>query len=147
MTSDADIAALVARFEDCTQPVAQFRHRQHLQVAWWLLRGESLLSAMPRFIDGLRRYAASIGQAQIYHETMTWAYLLLVHDRLERAGRQRSWDEFERDHPELFTRELVHAYWKPETLASPLARRTFIFPDAPAAASSPSAANRTDDRR
>jgi hypothetical protein len=146
MTTDADIGALVARFEDCTQPVAQFRHRQHLQVAWWLLRNEPLLAAMPRFIDGLRRYAASIGQAQIYHETMTWAYLLFVHDRLERAGRQRSWDEFERDHPELFTRELVHAYWKPETLQSPLARRTFIFPDASAPASSPSAANRTGDR-
>ena len=147
MTSDSEVADLVARFEDCTQPVAQFRHRQHLQVAWWLLRQQPLLPAMARFVEGLQRYAASLGQSQIYHETMTWAYLLLVHDRLERAGRERSWAEFERDHPELFTRELVHAYWTPETLASPLARRTFILPDARAAASSPAAANRTDDRR
>lgn len=147
MTGDGEIADLVARFEACTLPVAQFHHRQHLQVAWWLLRAEPLLAAMARFVDGLRRYAASIGKAEIYHETMTWAYLLLVHERLERAGRERSWDEFERGHPELFTRELVHAYWTPETLASPLARRTFILPDARAAASSPAAANRTDDRR
>lgn len=146
MTSDGEVADLVARFEDCTQPVAQFRHRQHLQVAWWLLRNRPLLPAMARFVDGLQRYAASIGQSQIYHETMTWAYLLLVHDRLERAGRERSWDEFERDHPELFTRELLHAYWSPETLASPLARRVFIFPDAIPAPGSP-APSRTAGQR
>lgn len=130
MTTDSEIAELVARFENCTQPVAQFRHLQHVQVAWWLLRSEPPHLAMARFIDGLRRYAASIGQSHIYHETITWAYLLLVNERLERAGRDRSWDEFARDHAELFGPDLVKSYYAPETLASPLARRVFVFPDA-----------------
>lgn len=136
---DTDVAALVAAFEGCTLPPDGFHHRQHLQVAWWLLCHEPPLVAMPRFVDGLRRYAAHIGKPEVYHETITWAYLLLVNERLERAGRGRAWAEFERDHPELFRRELLAAYWTPETLASPLARRVFVFPDAcpPASTSSP----------
>lgn len=137
--ADADIAELVARFEGCTQPATEFHHRQHLQVAWWLLRAGPPLPAMLRYVDGLRRFAAHIGKAEIYHETITWTYLMLINERLERAGRERSWSQFAHDHPELFTRECVQAYYRPETLASPLARRVFVFPDAcpPAATSSP----------
>jgi hypothetical protein len=139
MSADADLAALAAAFEGCTLPPAQFRHRQHLQVAWWLLRGEPPLPAMRRFVDGIRRYAAHIGKPELYHATITWAYLLLVNERLERGGRARSWVEFERDHPELFARDLLTGYYAPETLASPLAKAVFVFPDAcpPASTSSP----------
>ena len=130
MTTDDEIADLVARFERCTLPAAEFHHRQHLQVAWWLLRRGPALPAMARFVEALRRYAAHIGKLEIYHETITWAYLLLINERLERAGRQRPWSEFERDHPELFAPGFVKSYYAPETLASPLARRAFVFPDA-----------------
>lgn len=136
---DADIAALVAGFEACTLSPAQLRHRQHLQVAWWLLRAGPALPAMLRFVDGLRRFAAHIGKPEVYHATITWAYLLLVEERLERAGRDRPWARFEREHPELGARDLLTRYWTPETLASPLARRVFVFPDAcpPASTSAP----------
>ncbi len=137
--ADGEIAALVAAFEACTLPPDRFRHRQHLQVAWWLLREGPALPAMLRFVDGLRRFAAHIGKPELFHATVTWAYLLLVDERLERGGRRRSWAEFERDHPELFARELLARYWTPETLASPVARRVFVFPDAcpPASTSAP----------
>ena len=137
--ADADVEALVAAFEGCTLPPAEFHHRQHLQVAWWLLRRGPALPAMLRFVDALQRYAAHIGKPAVYHATITWAHLLFIDERLERGGRDRRWAEFERDHPELFTRDLVTRYWTPETLASPLARRVFVFPDAcpPAATSSP----------
>jgi hypothetical protein len=134
---DAPIAMLAAAFEDCTLPPSEFHHRQHLQVAWWLLRQDPPLPAMLRFVDGLRRYAAHIGKPEVYHATITWAYLLLVNERLERGGHARSWAEFERDHPELFARDLLQRYYTPETMASPVARRVFVFADA---ASAPSGA-------
>jgi hypothetical protein len=103
------------------------------------LRAGPPLLAMVRFVDGLRRYAAHIGKPEVYHETITWAYLALINERLERGGRPRSWDEFARDHAELFARDFLRAYYAPETLASPLAKRVFIFPDAcpPASTSVP----------
>ncbi len=127
---DADVAALVAALEGCTLPPADFHHRQHVQAAWWLLRAEAPLPAMLRFVEGLRRYAAHIGKPEVFHATITWAYLVLVNERLERGGRGRSWAEFEREHPELFARDLLARYYTPETLALPLARRVFVFPDA-----------------
>ena len=39
------------------------------------------------------------------------------------------WVEFERDEADLFARDFLHAYYRPETLASELARRVFVFPD------------------
>ena len=128
--TDAEIERMATAFEDCTLPVSEFHHRQHLQVAWWMLRGEPLLPAMVRFVSSLRRYAAHIGKPEVYHETITLAYLLFVNERLERGGRARSWDDFARDHPELFGRALFERYWAPATLDSPLARRAFVFPDA-----------------
>jgi hypothetical protein len=127
---DGEIAELVARFQRCSLVAAKFHHRQHLQVAWWLLREGPPLDAMVRFVDGLRRFAAHIGKPEVYHETITWAYLVLINERLERAGRRRTWAEFARDHAELFTRDFLHGYYAPATLASPLARRVFLFPDA-----------------
>ena len=132
MTSDEDreIASLADGFERCTLPASEFHHRQHLQVAWWLLRRGPPLAAMQRFIEALRRYAGHLGKPEVYHATVTWAYLLILNERLERGGRDRSWSQFERDHPELFARDLLHRHYAPETLASPLARRVFLFPDA-----------------
>jgi len=68
---DASIAALASAFEGCTLPPSELHHRQHLQVAWWLLRAEPSLPAMRRFVDGLRRYAAHIGKPELYHATIT----------------------------------------------------------------------------
>lgn len=130
MSDDEEIARVVAAFEACTLPPSEFHHRQHLQVAWWLLRAETLLPAMGRFVASLKRYATHIGKPELYHETITLAYLLLVHERLERGGRDRSWAQFAGEHPELFERGLLARYWASATLESSLAKRAFVFPDA-----------------
>jgi hypothetical protein len=123
-----DIARLVAAFEDCTLPPAELHHRQHVQIAWWMLRQEPADRAIARFVGAIRRYAAHLGKAHIYHETITWASLLIINERLERGGRQRSWPEFARDEADLLARDFLHAYYRPATLASELARRVFVFP-------------------
>ena len=125
----ADSARLVAAFEECTLPPAQLHHEEHVQIAWWLLLEEPADRAIARFVGGLRRYAAHIGKPEVYHETITWAYLLLINERLERGGRQRSWDQFRRDEADLLERDFLHAYYRPATLASAVARRVFVFPD------------------
>ena len=127
---DEEVGRLAAAFEACTLPPADFHHRQHLQVAWWMLRQGPPLPAMLRFVSSLRRYAMHIGKPEVYHETITLAYLLFVNERLERGGRTRSWRRFSADHPELFERALFDRYWARATLDSPLARRCFLFPDA-----------------
>ncbi len=121
---------LLAALEDGTLPPAAFRHRDHVRVAWHLLRALPPLAAMARFETTLRSYAAAIGKPDLYHATITWAYLLAINERLERGDRAASWASFEAANPDLFAREFLAGRYRAETLASPLARRVFVFPDA-----------------
>lgn len=115
-------------FEDCTLPSDQFPHRAHVRVAWLYLREGSLLEALTRFVEGLKRYAGSLGASGKYHETVTWAYLFLIHDRMAR-GTSETFEEFAAANPDLFN-GILEKYYRRETLASDHARSVFVMPDA-----------------
>jgi len=84
---------MIRRFEDATLPENQFHHRQHVRVVWLLLRQERLAVAADRFIEGLKRFATTLGKPTLYHETITWALILLIgwpappHQRLKSSPR------------------------------------------------------------
>jgi hypothetical protein len=67
----------------------------------------------------------------LYHETITWAYILLIRERMARAEREETWPEFKASNADLFDRErnILKKYYREETLASDLARSTFVLPD------------------
>ena len=116
----------VDAFERCTLPPDQFSHRAHVRLAWLYLRDGSLLEALPRFVDGLKRYAGSLGASAKYHETITWAYLFLIHERM--AGAEHAtFDAFAEANPDLFN-GILDRYYSQETLASDFAKRTFVLP-------------------
>ena len=122
---------LIRRFEDGTLPPSEFHHRDHVRLAWLYLEGEPPLTALTRFTEGLKRFASRNGKADLYHETITWAYLLLIHERRARAGAGESWEEFEARNPDLLTWKpsVLSRYYREETLASELAKRVFVLPD------------------
>jgi hypothetical protein len=119
----------VAAFEACTLPGSEFTHRQHVRLAWIYLSEEALLPALARFIESLKRYAGSLGATTKYHETITYAFLFLIHERMARqpAG---TFDEFADANPDLFD-AILKRYYRPETLSSELARTVFVMPDLP----------------
>ncbi len=118
----------VAAFEACTLTPSQFDHRNHVRLAFLYLHEAPLLEALTRFRDSLQRYATSLGAAAKYHETITFAFLFLIHERMQRAA-WASFDEFADANPDLFA-PILTRYYKEETLASELARRVFVMPDA-----------------
>src|SRR5437764_13542436 len=93
-----------------------------------------MLKALQRFSAALRRFAIHHGKATLYHETITWAFVALIHERMQRRP-DLDWDGFCRQNPELLTwhPSILDRYYRPETLASDLARRVFVFPDVIAA--------------
>jgi hypothetical protein len=123
--------AFLAAFEDGSLPEDRFHHRDHVHAAWLLLHDMPPAAALDRFSSALRRFAAVKGKTGLYHETITWAYLLLINERMERGGRSRDWEEFAAENPDLLTwrPSVLDAYYRPETLASNLARRVFVLPD------------------
>ncbi len=122
---------LLARFEDCSLDPAQMDHQLHLRLTWILLRRYSLIEALDRSTSGLRRFTRTHGAKGKYHETITWAWVLAVHERLSVDGDDASWEVFIHRHPELLRRQpgLLADYYRPETLDSEFARQSYVLPD------------------
>jgi hypothetical protein len=125
----------LATFEACTLSNQEFHHADHVRLAFVYLRRFSAVEAMRRFSQGLRNFAAHHGKPERYHETITWAFLLLIHERLARAyitqGQYPAWEEFTLKNPDLLNwkNNILKKYYSEEILASDLARKTFVFPD------------------
>lgn len=122
---------LIRCFEAAEVPPGGFHHREHVRVAWCYLVREPLPEALEQFRAGLQRFAEAQGAAAKYHETMTTAYVLLIHGRLERDSRSLSWQEFAQRNADLlaWNPSILDCYYEPETLASSQARVTFVAPD------------------
>jgi hypothetical protein len=120
---------LIAKFENCSLP--SFHHYDHVNMAFLYLCRYPVLEALERFATSLRRFATANGKPDLYHETITWAFLLLIRERMARAGHQQTWSEFADSNKDLFSWKdsILKKYYRDETLASDLARRTFLFPD------------------
>lgn len=123
MTDEEFLAAL----EDTSLPDADFRHRDHLRAAYLYLRRDGFAEAVGAMSAALRRFAASRGKAERYHETVTIAFLALINERLASSGDPGSFDAFIARHPEIAERDLLTRYYRPETLASENARRSFVL--------------------
>jgi hypothetical protein len=121
----------VAAFEACTIAKGEFRHADHVRLAWIYLRERPLIEAIDCFTTSLRRFAAHHGVPGLYHETITWAYLLLIRERMQRDGAPQDWPSFRDANADLLARNpsILDRYYAPETLASDTARRTFVLPD------------------
>ena len=101
-----------------------------MRLAWIYLRRMPLIDAIARYRAGLRRYAAAHGAPGKYHETITWAYVVLVHERLHDTGRNASWEEFAAANADLlrFKDGAFFDYYGPAVLESTKARRLFVLP-------------------
>lgn len=125
-----DDAEFVGAVERCTMPGDRFRHAEHVRLGWLYLRDHSLPEAIARYTATLQRFAAHNGVPRKYHATITWAYLILIHERMERMPGGAGWEVFRDANPDLFAwnPSVLARYYSDEMLASPLARKTFILP-------------------
>jgi hypothetical protein len=121
----------VARFEDCTIANESFHHADHVRIAYLYLCRYPAMEALQRFSTSLIRFATAHGKPQLYHETITWAFLFLIRERMARMGYPQSWDEFAAGNADLLNwkENVLKKYYRAETLSSEFARKTFLFPD------------------
>lgn len=121
---------LLAGFEDASLPSEAFHHEQHVRVAWMFVRRDGMPEAIGRFSQALRRFAEAKGKPGLYHETITWAYLLLIAERLAREPAE-TWEKFTAANQDLMVWKpsVLDRFYTPETLSSEVARRAFVMPD------------------
>ena len=122
--------ALLAAFCDTTLPHEAFHHEQHVRVAWLFVQRHGMPDALREFPAALRRFADAKGATTLYHATITWAFLLLINERQQRAPAA-DLPAFAAANADLLTWKpsVLDALYAPGTLATDLAKRTFVMPD------------------
>ena len=121
---------LLQAFLDTTLPADQFHHEQHVQVAWLFVRNHGMPAALGEFTAAIKRFADAKGATGLYHETITWAFLLLIAERQAKC-RACHWEDFAAANGDLLVWKpsILERYYTSETLKSDLARRVFLLPD------------------
>ena len=106
---------------------SKFPHREHVRLAYGMLERYPFGEAVTRFSRGLKLLVTKAGRPEIYHETITVAFLALINERRARVAA-RSWSKFAGDNADLFERGCLEQWYPREQLKSELARRTFCLP-------------------
>lgn len=119
--SDDDFLQL---FHSFGLPPEKFRHADHLRLAWLHTRRETLRDALLRVRSGIREYAALNGAHDLYHETITAAWVLLIS-----THQEQTFEQFFNENRTRLNRELLYRFWTPSLLGSEEARRNWVLPD------------------
>ena len=125
---------LLAAFETCALTTADFPHREHVRVAWAMLSETPVLEALPRFVGGLQRFADFHGATGLYNETITWLYLVLIHERMQAGPEGETWTAFAERNSDLVSwngGELLNRYYPGGEHRTELAKRVFVVPGRP----------------
>ncbi len=72
---------LLADFEAGRIDPASFPHRDHVRVSYELLARHPYPESLLHLARGLRGLAAKAGRPEVYHETITAAFLALIAER------------------------------------------------------------------
>src|SRR5437868_5006642 len=99
---------LLQAFQSAQLAPADFRHREHLRVAWLHLAAAPFEEAYETLKSGLFRLLEALGAPRShYHETMTRAWLLAVQHFRHRVGPQADSERFLEACPVLLNREVM----------------------------------------
>lgn len=121
---------VIARFESGAVPPESFHHADHLRLAFAYLSEYSPLIALEKFSAAIKQFAVSVGKPDRYNETITFAYLFLIREKMALCA-SNNWEQFAEKNPELLVWKngLLDRYYRTETLKSEFARNVFVLPD------------------
>lgn len=126
-TSELSVADELADLEQGRLDPKQFPHREHVRLGYEMLRRYPFPEALMRFSAGLRLLAIKGGRPEVYHETITAAFLAVIGER-RLSVDDEGWDEFAARNADLLSKDLLREWYAPGILDSSLARRTFVLP-------------------
>lgn len=128
LSTDAEVADLVAQFEACTWPYEQWTHRAHLAVAVCYVRQYPFPAALDRVRERIQVYNRTRGSGEGYHETITVVFLRAVAAYLAPLpdlGAARLVALVAR----AFDMTWLNGYYSADRLASAEAKAAFVEPD------------------
>jgi hypothetical protein len=130
-----DLDALTEGFLGCSLREEEWTHHAHLAVGLWHVEQFGAEEALVRLRDGISRLNESFGNANTdtsgYHETITCAYVQLLHQFLNECPAEMAFEE--RVHRlvggPLAGKQVLLRFYTPDTLWSSRARLAWVEPD------------------
>jgi hypothetical protein len=121
----------LAAFEACQFSAGEFRHRDHVRLAYIYLALYPFETALEKTEQGLRKLLAHLGApSSKYHHTVTHAWLLAVQHAMEDAGPTAGFAQFlNAGGVKLLNPAMMRQHYSSAVLTSDDARQRFVAPD------------------
>jgi hypothetical protein len=128
-----DEQTLLQQFEARSLPLQDWHHRQHLTVAYLYLQQYGLEDALDRIRKGIIAYNTAHNVQDTltsgYHETMTQAWVRLVHFTMNQSTTAESAAQFLDENPQLLEKRVLRFFYSRQRLVSAEAKRSYVPPD------------------
>jgi hypothetical protein len=123
---DAELAEILPAI---TGPAGQFRHREHINLAFYAVRRYGMPDAVGKICGWIRHVAAYERAPQKYHHTVSRAWVEMVAHHVAADPDCADFGVFADANPELLDKRLLSRHYRSSTLAAGTARRSWVKPD------------------
>lgn len=123
---DPELAAILPGI---TGPTGQFRHRQHINLAFNAVRRFGMPEAVGKICIWIQQIAAYERAPQKYHHTVSRAWVEMVAHHVAADPDCADFEAFARRNPALLDKRLLSRHYRSSTLAAEPGRRGWVEPD------------------
>lgn len=128
-----DDLTFIKKFESAAWPMDEWHHKEHIKIAYLYLVAHGFERALGKMRAGILALNAfhkvPEGPLRGYHETMTQAWLRLVHVILSEYGPAETGDLFYEQHPELSQKKTLRLFYSADRMKDPRGKLEFLEPD------------------
>ncbi len=125
--------AFLKKFEASDFKADEWHHREHIRAAYLYLRLHPFEAAVQKMTQSIKALNAAHRVPEIpgrgYHETMTQAWMRLVHCTLCEFGPAETADAFLDQHTQLLSKRALYLFYSESKLKSLAAQQQFVEPD------------------
>ena len=124
--ADPELPAILAAI---SEPTGEFRHRQHVNLAFLAVRRYGMPEATGKICAWIRQIAGYERAPQKYHHTVSRAWVELVAHHVAADLECSDFDDFADRNPALLDKRLLSRHYRSSTLAARPARSGWVEPD------------------
>jgi hypothetical protein len=124
--ADPELAAILAAISG---PTGEFRHRQHVNLAFLAVRRYGMPEATGKVCAWIRQIAGYERVPQKFHHTVSRAWVELVAHHVADDPGCADFDVFAGRNPALLDKRLLSWHYRSSTLAAKPARGGWVDPD------------------
>ena len=123
---DPELAAILPGI---VGPGGQFRHQQHINLAFYAVRRYGMPDAVGAICGWIRQIATYERAPQKYHHTVSRAWVELVAHHVAADPDGTDFAAFAERNPALLDKRLLARHYRSSTLATAAARHHWVGPD------------------